>query len=307
MFKKIVFMGTPEFSVPILKSLYQNGYPISAVYCQPPKASNRGQQVNKSEVQKFSENITLTVRTPKNLKNNLEELNYFKNLNPDIAIVVAYGQLIPKEFLKIPKHGFINIHASLLPKWRGAAPIQRCIMNRDKITGISVMKLEESLDTGPILLKKEIELDNKLNSEKLANKLSRMGSEVILDCLDLIESGKTKFINQNHDNATYAKKILKEESKIDWKKNAEDIIAKINGLYPNPSAHFSFNGERFKVIEVDFVNLSGNPGLVLDNKLTIGCGSNSLRILQIQRQGKNVQKVGDFLIGSKIKKGTILS
>ena len=307
MFKKIVFMGTPEFSVPILKSLYQNGYPISAVYCQPPKQSNRGQKVNKSEVHKFSENIALNIRTPENLKKNLKELDYFKNLNPDIAVVVAYGQLIPKEFLEIPKHGFINIHASLLPKWRGAAPIQRSIMNRDKLTGISIMKLKESLDTGPILLKKEIKLNNKLNSEELANKLSKIGSEVILDCLDLIESGKAKFINQNHNEATYAKKILKEESKIDWKKNAEDIIAKINGLYPNPSAHFSFNGERYKVIEVDFSNLSGNPGLVLDNKLTIGCGSNSLRILQIQRQGKNVQKTGDFLIGSKIRKGITLS
>ena len=307
MFKKIVFMGTPEFSVPILKSLYQNGYPISAVYCQPPKQSNRGQKVNKSEVHKFSENIALNIRTPENLKKNLKELDYFKNLNPDIAVVVAYGQLIPKEFLEIPKHGFINIHASLLPKWRGAAPIQRSIMNRDKLTGISIMKLKESLDTGPILLKKEIQLNNKLNSEELANKLSRVGSEVILDCLDLIESGKAKFINQNHNEATYAKKILKEESKIDWKKNAENIIAKINGLYPNPSAHFSFNGERYKVIEVDFSNLSGNPGLVLDNKLTIGCGSNSLRILQIQRQGKNVQKTGDFLIGSKIRKGITLS
>lgn len=307
MFKKIVFMGTPEFSVPILKSLYQNGYPISAVYCQPPKQSNRGQKVNKSEVHKFSENIALNIRTPENLKKNLKELDYFKNLNPDIAVVVAYGQLIPKEFLEIPKYGFINIHASLLPKWRGAAPIQRSIMNRDKLTGISIMKLKESLDTGPILLKKEIKLNNKLNSEELANKLSRVGSEVILDCLDLIESGKAKFINQNHNEATYAKKILKEESKIDWKKNAEDIIAKINGLYPNPSAHFSFNGERYKVIEVDFSNLSGTPGLVLDNKLTIGCGSNSLRILQIQRQGKNVQKTEDFLIGSKIRKGMTLS
>ena len=179
-------MGTPEFSVPILKSLYQNGYPISAVYCQPPKQSNRGQKVNKSEVQKFSENIALNIRTPENLKKNLKELDYFKNLNPDIAIIVAYGQLIPKEFLEIPKHGFINIHASLLPKWRGAAPIQRSIMNRDKLTGISIMKLKESLDTGPILLKKEIQLNNKLNSEESANKLSRVGSEVILDCLDLI-------------------------------------------------------------------------------------------------------------------------
>ena len=165
MFKKIVFMGTSSFAVPILKSLYQNGVPISDVYCQPPKKSMRGQKVNKSPVQKFSENINLNVRNPNFLQNNKEEFEYFQTIRPDIAIVVAYGKLIPKQFLSLAKYGFLNIHASLLPRWRGAAPIQRAIMNLDNITGISVMKLVEEIDAGPIMLKKKIKLDNEMNAE----------------------------------------------------------------------------------------------------------------------------------------------
>ena len=198
MFKKIAFMGTPDFSIPILKSLYQNGYPISVIYTQPPRKSMRGQKINKSSIQKMAENLNLKIRTPENLKENQEELKYFKSIEPDIAVVVAYGKLIPKEFLNIPKFGFINIHASLLPKWRGAAPIQRAIMNLDEKTGISIMKLNEELDSGPVMLKQEIKLDNKINSEQLSIKLSELGSKIISDCLDLIELGKAKFIIQNH-------------------------------------------------------------------------------------------------------------
>ena len=207
MFKKIAFMGTPDFSLPILKSLYQNGYPISVVYSQPPKKSMRGQKINKSSVQKMAENLNLKVRTPENLKGNQEELKYFKSIEPDIVVVVAYGKLIPKEFLDIPKSGFLNIHASLLPKWRGAAPIQRSIMNLDEKTGISIMQLNEELDSGPVMLKQEIKLDDKINSEQLSIKLSELGSKIISDCLDLIEVGKAKFVILNHSEATNAKKI----------------------------------------------------------------------------------------------------
>ena len=174
MFKKIVFMGTPNFSVPILKSLYQNGYPICAVYTQPPKKSMRGQKLNISSIQKIAENFNLNIRNPSFLNQNEEELKYFKSLNADIVIVVAYGQLIPKEFLSLPKYGFINIHASLLPKWRGAAPIQRAIMNLDEVTGISVMKIVEKLDAGPTMLKKEIKLSNEMNAEDVSNQLSKI-------------------------------------------------------------------------------------------------------------------------------------
>jgi len=168
MFKKIVFMGTPDFSAPIMKSLYQNGYPICAVYTQPPKKSMRGQKINKSPIQKLAENFNLNIRNPNFLSQNEEELKYFKSLSADIVIVVAYGQLIPKEFLSLSKHGFINIHASLLPKWRGAAPIQRAIMNLDEVTGISVMKIVEKLDSGPTIFKKEIKINKSIPVLKIS-------------------------------------------------------------------------------------------------------------------------------------------
>jgi len=307
MFKKIVFMGTPNFSVPILKSLYQNGYPISVVYTQPPKKSMRGQKTNKSPIQKLAENLNLNVTNPNFLNQNEEELKYFKSLSADIVIVVAYGQLIPKEFLSLSKNGFINIHASLLPKWRGAAPIQRAIMNLDEITGISVMKIAEKLDSGPTMFKKEIKLNNEMNAEDVSNQLSKIGSEIISDCLDLIEIGKTKFVEQNHNKATYAQKIDKEEAKIKWDEDAIKIIAKINGLYPNPGAWFLFQGERYKILKATLSDLEGQSGSVLDDNLTVACGSKSIKVQEIQRQGKSKQKAAEFLLGSKIKKSLSLT
>ena len=307
MFKKIVFMGTPNFSVPIMKFLYQNGYPICAVYTQPPKKSMRGQKINISPIQKLAENFNLNIRYPNFLSQNGEELKYFKSLSADIVIVVAYGQLIPKEFLNLSKNGFINIHASLLPKWRGAAPIQRAIMNLDEVTGISVMKIVEKLDAGPTMLKKEIKLNNKMNAEDVSNQLSKIGSEIISDCLDLIEIGKAEFVEQDHSKATYAKKISKDEGKIIWKEDAQKIIAKINGLCPNPGAWFLFQGERYKVLKATLSDLEGQPGTVLDTNLNIASGNKSITIQEIQRQGKNIQKATEFLLGSKIKKDLLLS
>ena len=307
MFKKIVFMGTPDFSVPIMKSLYQNGYPICAVYTQPAKKSMRGQKINKSPVEKMAENFNLNIRNPNFLSQNGEELKYFKSLSADIVIVVAYGQLIPKEFLSLSKNGFINIHASLLTKWRGAATIQRAIMNLDEVTGISVMKIVEKLDAGPTMLKKEIKLSNEMNAEDVSNQLSKIGSEIISDCLDLIEIGKAKFVEQDHNKATYAKKINKDEGKIIWKEDAQKIIAKINGLYPNPGAWFLFQGERYKVLKATLSDLKDQPGTVLDTNLTIACGNKSITIQEIQRQGKSKQKAAEFLLGSKIKKDLLLS
>jgi len=300
-------MGTPDFSVPIMKSLYQNGYPICAVYTQPAKKSMRGQKINKSPVEKMAENFNLNIRNPNFLSQNGEELKYFKSLSADIVIVVAYGQLIPKEFLSFSKNGFINIHASLLPKWRGAAPIQRAIMNLDEVTGISVMKIVEKLDAGPTMFKKEIKLNNEMNAEDVSNQLSKIGSEIISDCLDLIEIGKAKFVEQDHNKVTHAQKIDKEEAKIKWNEDAIKIIAKINGLYPNPGAWFLFQGERYKILKATLSDLKGQPGSVLDNSLTIACGGKSIKIEEIQRQGKSKQKTAEFLLGSKIKKDLLLS
>ena len=296
-------MGTSYFAVPILKSLYQNGYPISVVYTQPPKKSNRGQKLNKSPINLFCKNISLEVRTPQFLKNNNEEELYLKDLKPDIILVVSYGQIIPKNFLNIPKKGFLNVHASLLPKWRGAAPIQRSIMNLDKETGISMMKINENLDEGPVCNQYTLKISEKMNSEELSEKLSLLAAEKILDILDNIYDDSIKFIDQDHSKATYAKKIQKVEGKIDWNENADKIIGKINGLYPFPGAFFIYNGERYKILKAEKSYTKGKSGNIISEDFEICCGEGSLKVLIIQREGKRVQKISEFLLGTQIKKG----
>ena len=300
-------MGTPMFAVPILKSLYQNGYPISDVYTQPPQKSQRGQRINKSPIQGIAETLNLEFRTPKFLKNNNEEFEYFKSINADLAVVVAYGQIIPKEFLNLTKKGFINIHASILPAWRGAAPIQRSIMNLDKETGITIMKIAEELDTGPICNTYKINLENNLNAQDISEQLSSLAAEKILDNIDNILDDKAKFIDQNHAQATYASKIQKLEGKINWDENALNIIGKINGLYPVPGAFFIFKGERYKILKADIGNGIGNPGEVVSDYLEVACGNGqSIKIKEIQRQGKKPQNIGEFMLGSQIKKGSLI-
>ena len=304
MSKKLVFMGTPMFAVPILKSLYQNGYNISYVYTQPPQKSKRGQKINKSPIQGISETLNLEYRTPPVI-NNEEEYNFLNSLDADLAIVVAYGQIIPKKFLNLTKKGFINIHASLLPKWRGAAPIQRSIMNLDQETGISIMRIAEKLDTGPVCNNYKIQLNENLNALEISEKLSSLAAEKILDNVDDILDGKANFIEQDHSNATYASKIQKTEGQIKWDENAEKIIGKINGLYPSPGAFFMFNGERYKILKAQVGRAQGNPGSVLSDNLEIACGNNqSIIIKEIQRQGKRPQNIGEFIQGSQIKKGS---
>ena len=308
MLKKIVFMGTPFFAVPILKSLYQNGYSVSVVYTQPPQKSQRGQKINKSPVQGISETLKIEYRTPSSLKNNQEEYDYLKKLDADIAIVVAYGQIIPKEYLSLVKKGFINIHASLLPKWRGAAPIQRSIMNLEKETGVSIMKIGEKLDTGPVCNSYKINIMSDDNLETVAEKLSSLAAEKILDNIDEILEDKVEFKEQNHNEATYADKIKKTEGQIEWSENAENIIGKINGLYPNPGAFFIYNGERYKILKASLALGNGKIGEVLDNYLEVSCGNKkSIKILEIQRQGKRPQNIGEFMLGSQIKKGSNLN
>ena len=307
MAKKIIFMGTPIFSVPILKSLYQNGYPIECVYTQPPQKSQRGQKINKSPIQKISETLNLEFRSPISLKENKEELEFFKSLDADLAIVVAYGQIIPKEFLTFTKKGFVNIHASILPKWRGAAPIQRSIMNLDKETGISIMKIREQLDTGPVCNVYKINIENNLNAEDVSEKLSSLAAEKILDNIDDVYENKANFIEQDHSSATYALKIQKSEGQINWKDDAKIIIGRINGLYPAPGAYFMFHGERYKILKAEIGQAQGKPGEVLSDYLEISCGDKkSIRIKEIQRQGKKPQSIGEFVLGTQIKKGSFL-
>ena len=304
MLKKIVFMGTSVFAVKILKSLYQNGYPIATVYTQAPKKSNRGMRVTKSPVHSISETLSLEVRTPVTLKNNQEEYEYLKNIDADMCLVIAYGQIIPESFLNLTKKGFINIHASLLPKYRGAAPIQRAIMNLEKKTGISIMKINSQLDEGPVCKSYEIDINEKDSSDDLSEKLSDLAVEKILDDIDDILDDKAKFRDQDHSKATYAKKINKKESSIDWNTPAKSVIAKINGLN---GAHFIFQGARYKILKAELNNLSGKPGEIIGDSLEIACKEKSIKVMMIQREGKKPQKTPEFLLGSQIKKGLFLS
>ena len=307
MAKKIIFMGTPLFCVPILKSLHKNNYNIAAVYTQPAQKSKRGQKINKSPIQSISETLNIEYRTPKTLKDNNDEYKFLKELNADVAIVCAYGQIIPKYFFNLTKKGFVNIHASILPRWRGAAPIQRSIMNLDHETGISIMKINEELDCGPVSNIYKIKIDQNQNAQEISEKLSSLAAEKILDNLEDILEDKAKFIDQDHSKATYAKKILKEESQIDWNEDAAKIIGKINGLFPSPGASFSFNGERYKILKAEIGNGTGQVGKIISNQLEVACNNNqSIKILEIQRQGKRPQKISEFMLGSQIKKGSKL-
>ena len=302
----IVFMGTPKFSVPTLESLIKNKFNIIKVYTQPPKKSKRGQKINPSPVEEFSKKNKINFRNPINL-NSDEEFKIFKELSPDIVVVVAYGQIIPKNFLNIVKFGFINIHASLLPKWRGAAPIQRAIMNGDKKIGVSIMKIEEKLDSGPILELKEIELDQNATHGEIEKKLSVVGANLLVENLKRLEEGNSKFIDQVHSEATYAKKIGKDETKISWNLDAHKVLAHIHGLSPSPGAWFEYENERYKVLRAKISTANGKPSVVIDENLTIACKSNSIQILELQRQGKNKQTAKEFLLGKKISNGSILT
>ena len=272
------------------------------------KKSQRGQKINKSPIQKISETLNLELRCPNSLKENKKELEYLKSIGADLAIVVAYGQIIPKEFLSLTKKGFINIHASILPKWRGAAPIQRSIINLDKETGVSIMKITEKLDAGPVCNIYKTNLEDNLNASDVNERLSLIAAEKILDNIDDILEDKAKFIEQDELKATYASKVQKSEGKINWNETAKKIIGKINGLYPSPGAFFNFNGERHKILKAEIGNGIGKIGEVISNTLEIACGYNqSIKVLEIQRQGKKPQKIGEFILGSQIKKGSIIS
>jgi len=295
-------MGTPKFSIPALEELIKSNFNIVAVYTQPPKKSKRGQRINISEVEEFSRKKKLNIRNPISL-NNEEELKIFKKLRPDIVVVVAYGQIIPKKFLEISKFGFINIHASLLPKWRGAAPIQRAIMNGDKKIGVSIMRIEEKLDSGPVLSSEEIKLNHNLTYGEIEPKLSILGASLLIKTLQNLKNDKVEFKNQLHAEATYAKKISKNETRINWNLDAEIVMAHIHGLSPAPGAWFEYKGGRYKVLKVNKYSSSGKAGTVMDENLTIACKTNSVQILELQKEGKNKQTTREFLLGNKINKG----
>jgi len=221
--------------------------------------------------------------------------------------VIAYGKIIPKKFLNLAKFGFINVHASLLPKWRGAAPIQRAIMNLDNQTGISIMKIVEELDSGPIMYQDKIEINEKIDTLTLSKALSKLSASSIVSALNKIDKGEARFQEQNHSEASYAKKILKSEGKINWNQSAKKVLAKINGLNPNPGAWFEYQNERYKVWRAEVVNKKGNAGKTIDDQVTIACKEQSIKIIEIQKEGKSRQLINQFLLGNKIKQGEAIS
>mgnify|MGYP000846953630 FL=1 len=301
---KIIFMGTPEFAVTTLRVL-NSKHEVLSVFTQPPKKKSRGQKIIKSPIHIEAEKLKLPVRTPSNL-NNESDYKFIMESNVKLVIVAAYGQIIPKKFLSINNLIFLNIHASLLPKWRGAAPIQRSIMGMDKETGITIMKIVSKLDAGPYMLKKSVNINIKDNFNSLSKKLSDVGSKLILEAILLFEKNETKFINQNENFATYAKKIKKTESLIEWNELSKKIIAKINGLNPYPGVWFEHKGNRIKIIEAELSEARGKVGEVLTDDLIVGCKDKSIKIKFLQKEGKKVVDTKSFLAGYKISKGELL-
>ena len=302
---KILFMGTPEFSIPILKSIFETNNKILEVYTQPPKKKNRGQKIINSPIHEYSKKLGIPVRNPVVFDD--KEIDHIEKLKSDLVIVVAYGKILPKKLLKLENILFINVHASLLPKWRGAAPIQRAIMNMDHETGVSIMKIVPKLDAGPVLIQSKIKITKEINLKELSDKMSELGAKLILDTLKLIENNRVNFVEQNESEATYAKKIEKSETKISWNDDAEKIIAKINAFSPNPGCWFELNGSRVKIIKAKKIISDGIPGTILDDNLTISCSKNAIQIKEIKKEGKQKMTAEEFLRGNKIKTGQSLN
>lgn len=295
---KIVFMGTPDFSIPVLNALVTAGHDVVCVYCQPPRPAGRGKKDRPSPVQARAEELGLEVRYPKSLKNKIEQAN-FAALEPDIAVVVAYGLILPQEILDAPAKGCLNIHASLLPRWRGAAPIHRAIMAGDDETGICVMQMEAGLDTGPVLLQESIKISQHETTAQLHDRLSELGAIIIIKSLDNLDNLEPQF--QPEDGVTYAKKIEKSEARIDWSKSAIEVDRLIRGLSPFPGAWCEIDGERTKLLESKVVEGSGQAGEVLHG-LIIACASEAVEVLKAQRQGKKPMLAKELLLGFKLPK-----
>ncbi len=302
---KIVFMGTPEFSIPALKMLKQSNHKIVCVYTQPPKKKSRGQKILKTPVHIFSENEGFKVTTSKLIEKN--EYEKFIKLKPNLVVVAAYGQIIPERYLKIPGLIFLNIHASLLPKWRGAAPIERVILSKENQTGVTIMKIEKKLDTGPFVKQIKVQINKDTSSAELKDKLSIIGAEALRESIELVISGKAIFKKQNEKEATYAKKISKDEAKINWFDKSDNVIAKINAFNPKPGAWFLLKEERIKILKAKEVKKKGNAGELIDNKLTVACSTNAIQILKIQKEGKRSMNASEFLAGNNLDKGRNLN
>ncbi len=297
---RLVFMGTPDFSVPVLRALVEVGHEVVCVYCQPPRPAGRGKKLRPSPVQACAESLGLPVRHPVRLRD-AEAQAEFAALNADVAVVVAYGLILPQLVLDAPRLGCLNIHASLLPRWRGAAPIQRAIMAGDAETGVCIMQMEAGLDTGPVLLRESLPIGPEDTSGDLHDRLSRLGSRLIVEALsrlpDLAPEG------QPEAGVTYADKIDKAEARLDWSRPAALVDRQIRGLSPFPGSWTEVRGERIKLLSSCLAEGKGAPGAVLDDALTVACGSGAVRITRLQRAGRGAQDTAEVLRGWDVGPG----
>jgi methionyl-tRNA formyltransferase len=300
---RIIFMGSPDFAVPTLDALVDAGHEIVATYTQPPRPAGRGKGDRPTAVEVRARELGIEVRSPKSLRGEAEQ-EAFAELDADVAVVAAYGLILPQAILDAPMFGCINVHASLLPRWRGAAPVQRAIMAGDEATGVTIMQMEAGLDTGPMLLKRAVEIEHR-NAVQLTEELAQLGATMMAEVL--ADLPRFEPIPQPEDGVTYASKISKEEARIDWTRSAAELARHVQGLAPFPGAWFEVNGERIKLLAADLVsNTQRSPGSVLDEKLTISCGSDALRPIMLQRAGKGAMSTGELLRGFAIPQGTVL-
>jgi methionyl-tRNA formyltransferase len=297
---RIVFMGTPDFAVPTLTEILGQGHEVLAVYTQPPRPAGRGMAERKSPVHAAAERFGLPVATPRTLRAP-EEADRLAALEADVAVIVAYGLILPRDVLEAPANGCLNLHASLLPRWRGAAPIARAVMAGDTETGVMVMRMEEGLDTGPVAMAERITICPDMTAGELSERLSRLGADLMVRSLAALSRGVLAFKPQAEAGVTYARKIDKAETRIDWSRPAAEVHNHMRGLSPDPGAWFEADlgkgPERIKVLRSTRTDGSGNPGVVLDGGLAIACGSGAVRLLELQRAGKDPMKTAEFLRG----------
>ncbi|MEW9308469.1 methionyl-tRNA formyltransferase [Labrys neptuniae] len=307
---RVVFMGTPEFARPVLAEILNQGHEVVAVYTRPPAPAGRGMALAPSPVHKLAEGFGIPVFTPKSFRDE-ETIATFAGLGADVAVVVAYGLILPKAALEAPAEGCLNLHASLLPRWRGAAPIQRAIMAGDTKTGVMVMRMEEGLDTGPVALADSIEIEPDMTAGELHDRLSLLGADLMARALGALSRGTLTFTAQSEEGVTYARKIDKAEARIDWSRPAQEIHNHICGLSPFPGAWFEADWgqgpQRVKVLHAQLADGYGVAGTLLDDELTVACGSGAIRLVQVQRAGKTPMGAAEFLKGAPLVQGTRLA
>ncbi len=300
---RVVFMGSPDFSVPVLDALVEAGHEIAAVYCQPPRRAGRGKALRPTPVQARAEALGLEVRHPVNFKDSAD-VEAFAALKAEVAVVVAYGLILPQALLDAPTHGCLNIHASLLPRWRGAAPIHRAIMAGDAETGVCIMQMEAGLDTGPVLLREAVGISDSDTTGVLHDRLSALGAGLIVEALGRLDALTPEV--QAEDGVTYAHKIEKAEARVDWCRSAAEVSAHIRGLAPFPGAWSEIDATRIKYLMAEIGDGSGAPGEVLDYMLEVACGTGSVRLTSLQRPGKGPLSAEDFLRGFLVPKGSVI-